>query len=267
MDTNTIYCTACGSTNSAGARYCAKCGAPLQSGELPSAASSSSGMITLSCPNCGGKLEVTADMERFACMYCGREHIVHRTATAVSLAPVVEELKRVGTKFDQVLTGSDRLAAEQTIQRLKVEIPDLEGKVAQKEAYIQAIIPRESLHRLGRALINFASTCFGLGLTISILLVIFKEELQGSWVERFTKSQNLLYYGIVFIIICVLVSLLGSMFVRTSLIKRSKPAPGKRLSTYDVKVEQAQAELAQLQADLQKRKQQLEQLNQYTAER
>ena len=35
--------------------------------------------VTLSCPSCGGKLEVTRDIERFACAHCGREHIVKRT--------------------------------------------------------------------------------------------------------------------------------------------------------------------------------------------
>ncbi len=29
--------------------------------------------VTLSCPTCGGKLEITDNIERFACGYCGHE--------------------------------------------------------------------------------------------------------------------------------------------------------------------------------------------------
>lgn len=32
--------------------------------------------VTLSCPTCGGQLQITKDIERFACGHCGNEHIV-----------------------------------------------------------------------------------------------------------------------------------------------------------------------------------------------
>ena len=34
--------------------------------------------VTLTCPSCGGKLEITEDVEKFACGNCGNEHIVNR---------------------------------------------------------------------------------------------------------------------------------------------------------------------------------------------
>jgi DNA-directed RNA polymerase subunit M/transcription elongation factor TFIIS len=35
--------------------------------------------ITLSCPSCGNKLQITDDIDRFACAACGNEYIVNRS--------------------------------------------------------------------------------------------------------------------------------------------------------------------------------------------
>lgn len=47
--------------------------------------------ITLSCPACGGKLEITFDLSQFACAQCGSELVVRRTSSTVSLVPVLAE--------------------------------------------------------------------------------------------------------------------------------------------------------------------------------
>jgi hypothetical protein len=74
--------------------------------------------ITLSCPTCGGKLEITNDIERFACGYCGKELIVRRGGGIVSLAPIVDEIKKLQT-------GIDKTSTELAITRLKGEIEEL----------------------------------------------------------------------------------------------------------------------------------------------
>lgn len=76
--------------------------------------------ITLSCPACGGKLEITNDVERFACSHCGREHLVRRGGGAISLAPILDTLQRV-----EASTG--RTASELAIVRLKKEIAELQA--------------------------------------------------------------------------------------------------------------------------------------------
>ncbi len=81
--------------------------------------------VTLTCPSCGGKLQITNDIERFACGYCGNEHIVRRGGGVVSLAPVVEGLQRV-----QV--GVDKTASELAIKRLRSEISELEHSIRQR---------------------------------------------------------------------------------------------------------------------------------------
>lgn len=67
--------------------------------------------INLTCPSCGGKLQITNDVDRFACGYCGHELIVKRGGGIISLSPMVEELK-------EVKTGVDKTASELTIVRI-----------------------------------------------------------------------------------------------------------------------------------------------------
>jgi predicted RNA-binding Zn-ribbon protein involved in translation (DUF1610 family) len=78
--------------------------------------------ITLSCPSCGHKLQITSDIDRFACAACGNEHIVNRSGGIATLKPVIEGIEKV-----QV--GVDKTASELAIVRLKKEIDDLEGKI------------------------------------------------------------------------------------------------------------------------------------------
>jgi hypothetical protein len=75
--------------------------------------------ITLSCPSCGAKLNISEDIERFACSYCGQEHIVKRSGGIVSLSPVVAAIK-------DVQYGTDKTAAELAIVRIQKEISELE---------------------------------------------------------------------------------------------------------------------------------------------
>jgi hypothetical protein len=80
-------------------------------------------IINLTCPSCGGKLQITNDIDRFACGFCGNELLVQRGGGIVTLAPVVAELKNVQA-------GVDKTASELAIARLTGEINNL---VAQRE--------------------------------------------------------------------------------------------------------------------------------------
>lgn len=76
--------------------------------------------VTLTCPSCGGKLQVTKEIDRFACGHCGNEHLVRREGGIVYLQPLVE-----GTTG--IRTGVDRAAAELAVPRLKKEVAELEN--------------------------------------------------------------------------------------------------------------------------------------------
>jgi hypothetical protein len=75
--------------------------------------------VTLSCPTCGGQLQITNDIDRFACSHCGNEHLVNRAGGIVSIRPVVEGLQRVQA-------GVDRTAAEPAIRRLREDLTAIE---------------------------------------------------------------------------------------------------------------------------------------------
>ena len=83
--------------------------------------------VTLTCPSCSGKLQINQVLQRFACSYCGTEFVVNRGGGVVSLAPVVEGLKRVEK-------GVDRTASELAIARLTKDISDIEDGLASVEA-------------------------------------------------------------------------------------------------------------------------------------
>jgi DNA-directed RNA polymerase subunit RPC12/RpoP len=72
-------------------------------------------IVNLKCLGCGGALEISADMERFACGYCGSEQMVLRRGGTVALKPVVDAVARV-----QV--GTDKTAAELALVRLGQEL-------------------------------------------------------------------------------------------------------------------------------------------------
>ena len=95
--------------------------------------------VSLTCPSCGGRLKITNDIERFACAYCGSEHIVKRGEGVISLSPVVEGL-------DKIRSGVDKTASELAIVRLQREIAELEPRVN------EALTIRSSLLQQMRAI-------------------------------------------------------------------------------------------------------------------
>lgn len=78
-------------------------------------------LITLSCPACGGSLEINKGLERFACAHCGTEHIVKRGGGTISVEPIVEGISKV-----QI--GVDKTASELAIKRLQEELQTLRTK-------------------------------------------------------------------------------------------------------------------------------------------
>ena len=150
MATEHIFCTSCGTANRSDARSCYKCGKPIQAAppslssapavppavsiQPPSIPSSpKSDFITLACPNCGGKLNITSDLERFACQFCGNEHIVRRSGGTVSLEPVMAMMNTLNESMSRVSAISEKQAAEMAIKRLDKEIEEIQKQSAQLE--------------------------------------------------------------------------------------------------------------------------------------
>jgi hypothetical protein len=77
--------------------------------------------IPLKCANCGANLQITPEMETFACGYCGASQIVNRSGGTVSLRLLSEGIARVQA-------GTDKTAAELAIRRLTEEYAVLEDE-------------------------------------------------------------------------------------------------------------------------------------------
>jgi DNA-directed RNA polymerase subunit RPC12/RpoP/Flp pilus assembly protein TadB len=77
--------------------------------------------ISLKCANCGANLQITPEMETFACGYCGASQIVSRSGGTISL-------KLLGEAITRVQAGTDKTAAELAIRRLKEEYVALENE-------------------------------------------------------------------------------------------------------------------------------------------
>ncbi len=75
--------------------------------------------VTLTCPSCGGKLKIANNVQRFACAYCGNEHIVKRDEGIVTIEPVIEELHNIHI-------GVDKTSSELAIKRLQEELNSFE---------------------------------------------------------------------------------------------------------------------------------------------
>lgn len=74
--------------------------------------------VTLSCPSCGGRLEVAQGVHTFACSYCGQQHKIIRQGGIITIEPIADVLGRVQE-------GVDKTASELAIKRLKEEIAEL----------------------------------------------------------------------------------------------------------------------------------------------
>lgn len=72
-------------------------------------------IIKLNCVNCGSSLDISQQMERLACGYCGTQQIVERSGGAIHLRGVAEALAKVQT-------GTDKTAAELALARLSKEL-------------------------------------------------------------------------------------------------------------------------------------------------
>ncbi|MEK6406257.1 MAG: hypothetical protein AABN34_04760 [Acidobacteriota bacterium] len=85
-------------------------------------------VVTLKCPTCGASLGISADMDRFACGYCGTEQIVERRGGTVALKPIADAIAKV-----QV--GTDKTTAELALKRLPQELNALVWQLGERDAH------------------------------------------------------------------------------------------------------------------------------------
>ncbi len=159
--------------------------------------------VTLTCPSCGGKLHVTNDLERFACGYCGTEHIVRRSGGIVSIAPVIEAVQ-------QVKMGVDRTASELAIARIKGDMQKLSLEIYSIQNQMQMPLPKYTNRRrftllsvvlilIGMLFLSMygilnSSNLVGFTLTVSGILAY----LLGWYLEHSIQSEEKLRREIIY---------------------------------------------------------------------
>lgn len=86
-------------------------------------------VFTLTCPSCNGKLEITRDVNRFACAHCGNEHIVIRSGGTISIKPVIEEIKGMRDDVVSVKRRIEVNNAELAVSRINPELSALRSEL------------------------------------------------------------------------------------------------------------------------------------------
>jgi hypothetical protein len=97
-----------------------------------------SNLIALTCPSCGGRLEVTNNTERYVCAQCGNSHIVDPGVRAESLANEVELLK-YNDQIRQVEAKIESLMQQQSQARQAYGVA--EEAAARQRSYKQGSLP------------------------------------------------------------------------------------------------------------------------------
>ena len=124
--------------------------------------------ITLNCSNCGAKLDVYDDMERFACGKCGTVIEVQRRGGTVVLKSAAEASLQTQVRADSAAAGLDLLRLKEEAQLLSQQ---REAKLAQSAArktwgYLAGI----ALVVIGYFLVRFG---FGFVMGLGVLLAGF----------------------------------------------------------------------------------------------
>ena len=80
-------------------------------------------MVALECPKCGARLEVTPDLETFACGHCGASVRVRRSGGTISI-------ERIEARLSNLERNTDRTAAELAIVRHEKDLARIEDELS-----------------------------------------------------------------------------------------------------------------------------------------
>ncbi|MCX6054301.1 MAG: hypothetical protein NTZ74_05175 [Chloroflexi bacterium] len=181
--------------------------------------------ISLTCPSCGGKLQITNDIERFACGNCGVEHIVRRSGGTVSLAPVEASLVKIGA-------GIDKTASELAIVRLTKEIEDL--RLEKEKKLVEA---EEETQNLSRSII---SSKFG-GFS-KFLILFFGMAVFGGMMSGFKGA----IIGLLIVFLVVIAAIVINHQKKVKMGERINPEIIEKINKVNIKAKERDKEFSGL---------------------
>lgn len=126
-------------------------------------------MIKLSCKSCGAKLELTDDIDRFACANCGSEWMVNRSGGVISLKSVEEKLGNIEVSVDEMTQSIKVLKAIEEARR-EEELKQQAIKNKEERALQEKAKEVEKEKEKGRV---FAASCVSIVAIILIYYAIF----------------------------------------------------------------------------------------------
>jgi hypothetical protein len=160
-----------------------------------------SDFVTLSCPSCGGKLQITSDIERFACVHCNTEHIVKRGSGIVSLAPVMETLAKVQSGVDILAKDVEERRQKEKLQFERVDLQvikeNLELKIAEVQTKIRKIVGEKEKKENPKFQ---AYLYLSLGLAIFFAGILLSPSYQISTLGTGICGGMLIFVGVIFFI-------------------------------------------------------------------
>lgn len=155
MDSNPVFCSQCGYSNLSTASFCAECGAKLYKGGDNDAPVASGGVVNISgqdfvpltCPSCGGRLEVGPDIHRLTCLNCGTTHDVLRDNPVPVLRPIIAQINKVSERLEsetQVRAQTAQVSA-QTYGTVSAQAAVIQQAHAQERIAQQILMIQQSI--------------------------------------------------------------------------------------------------------------------------
>jgi ribosomal protein S27E len=151
--------------------------------------------ITLSCPSCGHKLEITLDNDRFACAACGKEYLVEQSGGMITLKPMIRNPA-------EGMVEKDKMTNQRLDDSLLNEIKTLVNTISVlKQA-------RGSRIRIENRSITFLQVFFVWVFCASVFYLLFRLEANGNDI---TKLSTIIWLipAISFIVILILFPLVN----------------------------------------------------------
>lgn len=162
-------------------------------------------IITLSCPACGGRLEIRPNVNRFACGYCGNESIVHKEGGIITLEAVEENIQKIQL-------SSERIATELAIPRLEKEIASSKKDLLTLIEYRNKLL--ENYQDIEKQYNKSKNLPISSIIAFLILSIMFGIIFSGFFFAGILKLDSLLIPGALFLglIIAVPLFYLGSRY-------------------------------------------------------
>lgn len=118
-------------------------------------------IVTLNCKNCGASLNITSDMDSFACGFCGTQQVVERRGGTLFLKLITDAITRVQA-------GTDKAGAELALQRLEKDLQQINRQLA--DNYTDCYVARENIS--GETTIIVVTTVGAIALSVGFLFLM-----------------------------------------------------------------------------------------------